>query len=485
MNWQSYVLALLASSLLRPLALAAAVWLILRVLNVRHPASRHAAWTAVLVGMVLLPVVSVTAPQLKLRVLPRAQSFTAIYPDSAALDLSQFRRGTVPTTRAISNMRAETVLVWCYLAGVVAMAAYRAMGWAMLRRLITRSRRLRSRHLRESGDVVTPVAVGVLRPVVILPAGWREWTPGMRRAVLAHEFAHLRRCDVLVLAFARLAQCVLWFHPLAWWVSRNVASLAELACDAAALERVNDPSGYARILVEFAHRVSAAGHRAALPGLAMAASSGIGRRVDQVFELSRAMPRKLARTALSLALLGIPVMCLAATVSLSEQDAGPYRAWLNQDVAQIITDAGPYLAWLNQDVAYIINDRERAAFKALTNNAEREKFIEQFWLRRDPTPGTPSNEFKEEHYRRIAYANQHYTNPATSFPGWKTDRGRIYITYGPPDYSETFSAAASAHPREVWHYHYIESVGTNIIIEFVDETGSGDFRMTMDPSVKK
>ncbi len=94
----------------------------------------------------------------------------------------------------------------------------------------------------------------------------------------------------------------------------------------------------------------------------------------------------------------------------------------------------PYRKWLNEDVAYIITDEERAAFKRLQTDEEREQFIEQFWLRRDPTPDTVENEFKEEHYRRIAYANEHY---ASGIPGWKTDRGRIYITYGPPDEIES------------------------------------------------
>jgi GWxTD domain-containing protein len=94
----------------------------------------------------------------------------------------------------------------------------------------------------------------------------------------------------------------------------------------------------------------------------------------------------------------------------------------------------PYKKWLNEDVAYIITDEERTAFKRLQTDEEREQFIEQFWLRRDPTPDTVENEFKEEHYRRIAYANDHY---ASGIPGWKTDRGRIYIMYGPPDENES------------------------------------------------
>jgi GWxTD domain-containing protein len=144
--------------------------------------------------------------------------------------------------------------------------------------------------------------------------------------------------------------------------------------------------------------------------------------------------------------------------------------------------ATPYTKWLTEDVAYIITDRERAAFESLTTDEEREHFIEQFWLQRDPTPGTVENEFKEEHYRRIAYANEHY---ASSIPGWKTDRGRIYVIYGPADEIESQPHSdASTYRSEQWRYRFIEGVGTNVIIEFVDSTGTGEYRMTLDPSGK-
>ncbi|SRR5579883_137942 len=154
----------------------------------------------------------------------------------------------------------------------------------------------------------------------------------------------------------------------------------------------------------------------------------------------------------------------------------------------------PYRKWLNEDVAYIITDEERAAFKRLQNDEEREQFIENFWLRRDPTPDTVENEFKEEHYRRIAYANEHF---ASGIPGWKTDRGRIYITFGPPDERdehptggtyerppEEGGGETTTFPFEDWRYRYIEGIGNDVIIEFVDPTMTGEYHMTMDPSEK-
>ncbi|BDC51788.1 hypothetical protein F183_A41030 [Bryobacterales bacterium F-183] len=154
----------------------------------------------------------------------------------------------------------------------------------------------------------------------------------------------------------------------------------------------------------------------------------------------------------------------------------------------------PYRNWLNVDVNYIITDEERQAFKRFTTDEERQQFIEQFWLRRDPTPDTEENEFKEEHYRRIAYANERF---ASGIPGWKTDRGRIYITFGPADEIESHPSGGSyqrpieegggqtsTYPFEIWRYRWIEGIGNDVLIEFVDPTMTGEYRMTMDPSEK-
>ena len=155
---------------------------------------------------------------------------------------------------------------------------------------------------------------------------------------------------------------------------------------------------------------------------------------------------------------------------------------------------GPYRKWLNEDVVYIITDEERAAFKRFSTDEEKESFIEQFWLRRDPTPNTAENEFKEAHYRRFAYANERY---ASGIPGWKTDCGRIYITFGPPDENESHPSGGSyegpteegcgttsTFPFEKWRYRFVEGIGSDIVIEFVDPTMTGEYLMTMAPSEK-
>jgi GWxTD domain-containing protein len=153
-----------------------------------------------------------------------------------------------------------------------------------------------------------------------------------------------------------------------------------------------------------------------------------------------------------------------------------------------------YKKWLDEDVRWIITDEEQKAFKMLSNDEERDQFIEAFWQRRDPTPDTEENEFKEEHYRRMAYANEHF---AAGIPGWKTDRGRIYIVFGPADEIESHPSGGtyerpieegggetSTFPFEDWRYRYIEGIGQEVIIEFVDTCMCGDYHMTMDRSEK-
>ncbi len=156
---------------------------------------------------------------------------------------------------------------------------------------------------------------------------------------------------------------------------------------------------------------------------------------------------------------------------------------------------GTYKKWLDEDVRWIITDEERETFKRLSNDEERDNFIEQFWLRRDPTPDTVENEYKEEHYRRITYANEHF---AAGKPGWKTDRGRIYIMFGPPDQIDAHPSGGmytrpieegggetSTFPFETWRYRYLEAIQQQEVeIEFVDTCMCNDYHMTMDRSEK-
>ncbi len=209
-------------------------------------------------------------------------------------------------------------------------------------------------------------------------------------------------------------------------------------------------------------------------------------------------------------LVGIAAFALIAGAGLAEKNSSQNSSSSSSDqtVSKPLTKkqlakkqkalekelAGPWKKWLNEDVVYIITDEEKQAFKRLKTDEERQQFVEQFWLRRDPTPDTEENEYKEEHYRRIAYANDHY---ASGIPGWKTDRGMIYIKYGPPDEIDSHPSGGSyerpieegggetsTYPFEDWRYRYIDGVGTNVIIEFVDQTMSGEYKIALDPEEK-
>jgi GWxTD domain-containing protein len=155
---------------------------------------------------------------------------------------------------------------------------------------------------------------------------------------------------------------------------------------------------------------------------------------------------------------------------------------------------GSYKKWYDEDVRWIITDEEAKAFKSLANDEERDQFIEQFWLRRNPNPDSPDNEFRDQHYARIAYADEHF---AAGKPGWMTDRGHIYIAYGKPDSIDSHPSGGSydrpmeegggntsTFPFEVWHYRYLPGVGDNIDIEFVDTCMCGDYHATIDRSEK-
>ena len=171
----------------------------------------------------------------------------------------------------------------------------------------------------------------------------------------------------------------------------------------------------------------------------------------------------------------------------------------SQDISDKARNVKPelkeaYKKWINNDVAYIITKEEKRAFNALVTDEERENFIEQFWRRRDPNPDTEENEYREEYYERIAYANEKF---ASGIPGWKTDRGRVYIAWGKPDSVESHPSggsydrpsyegggATTTYPFEIWFYRHLEGVGDGLEIEFVDPTGTGEYRMARNANEK-
>ena len=348
-----------------------------------------------------------------------------------------------------------------------------------LDRLGARVRLSRPVTLLESCVAEVPVVIGYVRPVILMPVGLLAGLPaGQVEAILLHELAHIRRHDYLVNLMQIVVEGLVFYHPAVWWISGVIRAERENCCDDLVVATQGDALAYAAALTALEQ------NRGAVREAVLAATGGsLVKRVRRLLvqpERQRAALTPVFSAAVLTISLAAAMAAWQSTPPPVRPPAAPVLAQVQQTPAPVEA-VTPYRLWLNQDVAYIITDAERAAYKSLQSDPEREHFIEQFWLRRDPTPGTPENEFKEEHYRRIAYANEHF---AAAIPGWKTDRGRIYITYGPPDEKETHpsGSAAQPYPYEQWLYHFIEGVGTNVVIEFIDPNKTGEYRMTIDPS---
>ncbi|HVB87660.1 MAG TPA: GWxTD domain-containing protein [Candidatus Dormibacteraeota bacterium] len=205
----------------------------------------------------------------------------------------------------------------------------------------------------------------------------------------------------------------------------------------------------------------------------------------------KAFPRILLTTAL---VCFTSSYALAARHSEKQDQRDKTKAEKKSEHALYKELSPQYKRWLDEDVVYIITPEERRAFLHLQTNEEREQFIEAFWQRRNPDPDSPENTYKEEYYRRIAYANEHF---ASGIPGWRTDRGKIYIMWGPPDEIDAHPTGGTwdrpmdqgggettTYPYEDWRYRYLEGIGENVELEFVDPTGTGEYHLTMDPSEK-
>jgi GWxTD domain-containing protein len=424
--------------------------------------------------------------------------------------------------------------------------------------------------LLESCLADVPVVIGYLRPAILLPVGLLAGLPASQvEAILLHELAHIRRHDYLVNLVQMFVEGLLFYHPAVWWISAAIRAERENCCDDVVVATQGDAYGYASALAALEDRRAVAGD-AVLASNGGSLVKRIRRLLAQPEGPRAGLTPVFSAVILTVTLVGAmaawqtrpaagaaPQAAPAAAVEVAQTpppppagapapeagaESGPDRRPAkdfkyaplspeafnrfnmpprppNQGVTYVAQAQAPqtgivglqaaaalsvpYRKWLNEDVAYIITDGERAKYKSLQTDAEREQFIEHFWTVRDPTPDTAENEFKEEHYRRIAYANEHF---ASAIPGWKTDRGRIYITYGPPDEIDAHPSGGAyqkppeeaqliSHrtdgasltttvPFEQWRYKYIQDVGNNIIIEFVDPGGKGEYRMTSDPTEK-
>jgi GWxTD domain-containing protein len=403
-----------------------------------------------------------------------------VSPVIVAAQIAQAPSGITGHTRISVPARLSNALPWLtpfWIAGMFVFHLRSLAGWMTARRLrmtgactvpVAWQQRLddlRNR-LRITKPVVlletalahSPGVIGWLRPVILLPIGMMAGMPASQvEAILVHELGHIRRHDYLAGLFQMIVEGFLFYHPAVWWISHVVRTERENCCDDLAVEVNGNAHEYATALT-----LLAANHFDASQPVMAATGGPLMKRISRLL-YPKHNTRSFLTPAISAGILGT-IIALALP---GWQSPAP--------------DA--FSRWLNQDVVYIITAQERTAFQSLATNEERQQFIEQFWLRRDPTPGTIQNEYQEEHYRRIAYTNDRFGS-ASGLPGWKTDRGRIYIMFGPPDELDSHpnGSAAGAAPYDEWLYRFIEGIGTNVRIMFVDQNQDGEYHMTMDPN---
>ncbi len=525
---------------------AAALFLAAALCALRSPRARYLAACAVLLA--LLAGFTITLAHLWPVGAAPAASHVAPLPGPPQIDMA------ASDATAPHAFHAADLLPWLapfWILGVLAFHLRALAGWiaarrlrrsgvccaaadwtARLERLAARLRISRPVTLFESSLADAPLVIGYLRPIILMPVGLLAGLPAAQvEAILAHELAHIRRQDYIVNLIQTFVEGLLFYHPAVWWISRVIRAERENCCDDVAVAVSGDARQYAAALAALEQ------NRFAAHELALAATGGsLMNRIRRILEipersrvgfapLASAIALTLATAAGLAAWQTTPTpkpQAFAASVArpvVPAASVAPVESWAPATLAQTVprrapvtqiaaaremepapqaepsAQSTPYKKWLNEDVAYIITNEERAAYKSLVTDAQHEAFIEDFWQKRDPTPGTPENEFKEEHYRRIAYANEHF---ASFVPGWKTDQGRIYITFGAPDEiddhpkggtyqrpPEEGGGQTTTVPFQQWRYTYIDGVGTNVIVEFIDPTYTNEWRMTMDPAEKE
>jgi GWxTD domain-containing protein len=315
----------------------------------------------------------------------------------------------------------------------------------------------------------SPIILGHLRPVILVPFGFLVGLPAEQvEAILLHELAHVRRADYLVNVCQRIIEGLLFYHPAVWWISRVIRTERENCCDDIVVALRGDAHSYALALTALEQNRLEQPWPSREPALA-ATGGSLMKRIRRL--LYPQGPSGIWAPALAaLVLIGSAMLTLAAL----QAKPNPENVAAAQGAAAPAQTV--WQKWLNEDVVYIITPEERAAFERLQTDAERQHFVEQFWERRNPAPGSTRNAYKEEHYRRIAYANSRFS---AGKPGWETDKGRIYILYGPPDELESHPAADKRihSPYEEWRYHHIDGVGDMVIFTFIDRDSTGDFRL--------
>ncbi|MBE0658086.1 MAG: TonB family protein [Bryobacteraceae bacterium] len=341
--------------MVRALALVAVAGVASLAMRKAGAAVRHAVWIAAAAGMLMLPVLQLTAPELRVPVwIERAAPASDVVIEPLPLEVPEGAVVTsVPPQPQPKPVDYGAILLAVYLAGVALLLARQAASSVKLRRLVREAATVepdslaeaaqavgytgRLPEIRECGAVRVPFTCGAGEPVIILPADWREWPPVKLFAVLAHETAHVARRDWLTARLAAVNKAVNWWNPAAWWLERHLAAEAEEAVDEMALAAVGDVKQYASAVVDFA--IAMQGQRlGSMEATAMARSTKVGRRVERILASNAAGVRSLRRSAvLMIAAAAVPLVVLAASALPEVRHVGP-----SEQLAPVIqTPAGP------------------------------------------------------------------------------------------------------------------------------------------------
>lgn len=338
---------------LRILAAAAAVGLVLVLLRVRSGAARHAAWSAVLLAMLTMPVLMAVVPTVDVPVpaslaldfsagdegeseslpgISAAPSFEGAAFDASTTASSPVLDGTPVAAPAAPPWRTRLgslspILFMAYLAGLLFFTIRMAGGWYFARRLLAGATRVEVANASpvfESSAVATPLTTGIFSPAVVLPDGWREWPADKLAAVLAHENAHVSRRDALVAFLAHANRALFWFHPLAWWLERTLAVTAEHACDEAAARAVGQPRRYAEVLLDMAEAVRQRGQRVSWGTIGVDGSGVLGARMDRILN-GDALARMsgVQRAGVAVGCAGVLVLAVACRQQIAAEPLRP------------------------------------------------------------------------------------------------------------------------------------------------------------------